>query len=462
MTKAGPGTLALTGTNLYTGNTTVAGGTLVAQSAAELPNYATSGNVAVASGATLQINFGGPSDWTAAQVASPGLLSAGNLAKFASGLTLAFDTTNAPTGGTYTTAISGSLGIQKVGSNALYLGATSNTYTGNTTLTSGILSIERTSSGNGLSPFGTGTLFLNGGSLSAWAQSGSLYYPYFTNVYQINASIGLGDTTSGGTASLDFAGPGTINVANPTLTVNSVNPIYVGGANGTVNTLVDNGNGFTKGGPGKMIMASLVTQNATAAISGPITINGGTVQFGSANNGQYTMGTPTVTVNNSGVAAIGTNMALWRTDVILNNTSSLTLVGLGYVSYMGGLQGGTSATTIDVGPGQHLNLENGFEFHVGFNNVNETFNGNFIDTNAAPNSAVVKEGTGMWTLTGVSSLTGTTYLKTPLGVAYSLPDIYAPSFGLMNGGLASAPTATPLTAARSERARCISPVSAAR
>ena len=59
-------------------------------------------------------------------------------------------------------------------------------------------------------------------------------------------------------------------------------------------------------------------------------------------------------------------------------------VSVGYIAFLGGLQGGTSATNIDLGPGSHQNLSNGFNFDVGYNNLNETFNGNFIDTNANP------------------------------------------------------------------------------
>ena len=329
--------------------------------------------------------------------------------------------------------------------------STNNTYTGNTTINAGALEISRTTSSN-LTPFGTGgNLYLNnGGTLSADYEVAPTTEPFAANPYFINGSIGLGDTAYGGTASGALIGNGVITVPNPTIYVANLasgNNWTLGGTNATyITTLTDNGNGFTKDGPGILILGGMVTQNAAPTTSGTITINGGILQFGSTNNSSfYCFGTPSVIVNNSGVARDAFSDGLWRTDVTLNGpNSSLTVYGdthvsVGYIAFLGGLQGGTSTTNIDLGPGSHNGLANGFNLDVGYNNLNETFNGNFIDTNAtyAGISNVVKTGTGNWTLTGQSTITGTSWWKTPAGTYYYVPTTtaYAPSFVLMGGGL---------------------------
>ena len=126
VTKAGPGTTILTGANLYTGTTTVGSGTLVAPTTSVLPFsvFTTTGQLSVAAGATFQFNYGGPSDWIAANVAN--LFSKATLA---SGSTIAFDTSNAVSGGTYTTVMTGSYSLMKVGTGALYLGTSLRTPT---------------------------------------------------------------------------------------------------------------------------------------------------------------------------------------------------------------------------------------------------------------------------------------------------------------------------------------------
>ena len=272
-------------------------------------------------------------------------------ASFAVGSTLAFDTTNAASGGTYTSVITGGLGLTKLGSNALYFGAT-NTYTGNTTLNGGILSVERTSTSNGLPVFGAGgTLYLNSGTLSAYASyfSNLEYSPTATNPFQINGSVGFGDTTSGGTASLALSGPGTINTFNPTITVSSV---YNGngttgavtlGSGSNTNYLTDNGNGFTKNGPGTLILGGLTT--STSAFTGPVVVNGGTLQFGGSNaGGAYTAGTPsTVTVNSGGSVSIGTYAALYASNVVLIGTGAFVPgANSGHGAMIGSLAGSGS------------------------------------------------------------------------------------------------------------------------
>ena len=326
--------------------------------------------------------------------------------------------------------------------------STNNTYAGNTTLNAGALEISRATTAN-LNPFGTsGNLYLNGGTLSGCYQLAN-NEPFASNPYFIggSGSIGLGDTAYGGSASGALIGNGWITVPNPTIYVASIGAgaqgnWQLGGSNASYWTqLYDNGNGFTKDGPGTLVLGGMVLQNAAPAISGVITVNGGTLQFGATTNNTFIcLGTPSVIVNNSGIAKIALSDSLWRTDVTLNGaSSSLTIQnsGVGYIALLGGLQGGTSATNVDLGPGSQSALNNGFNFDVGYNNLNETFNGNFIDTNSTPYSNVVKTGSGNWTLTGQSTITGASGWKTPAGTYYYVPGTtaYAPSFVLMGGSL---------------------------
>ncbi len=257
VTKAGPGTTILTGANLYTGTTTVGSGTLVAPTTSVLPFsvFTTTGQLSVAAGATFQFNYGGPSDWIAANVAN--LFSKATLA---SGSTIAFDTSNAVSGGTYTTVMTGSYSLMKVGTGALYLGTsatnTNNTYTGNTTLMSGALEISKAATLN-YQPFGTvGSVYIYGGSLSS-CYTATNQTAFASNPYYICGSFGFGDTQYGGSGSVGLIGRGQITQPGVTITVQSVST-GLGyddlGTQGTaalnLDNLTDNGYGFTKAGPG--------------------------------------------------------------------------------------------------------------------------------------------------------------------------------------------------------------------
>ena len=413
VTKAGTGTTILTGANLYSGTTTVASGTLVAPTTSVLPStvLTTTGLLSVANGATFQFNFGGPSDWTGANVVS--LLSKATLA---SGSTLAFDTTNAVSGGTYTTVMTGSYGLMKVGTGALYLGTSAtnanNTYTGNTTLNAGALEISKSGTGT-YTPFGTGgSLYLNGGSLSS-DYSRTSYNPYFANPFYISNSIGLGDTVYGGSGTFSMTGRGQITQPGVTITVQNVytgtgaaSSVTFGSgttANNNIYNLIDNGYGFTKAGPGKLILAGLTT--SLTAFTGPVVINGGTVEFGSANVGNFnTAGTPSsITVNSGGYVAVGTGYALGYSDVVLNGSGGFAAGSIGHQAAIGSL-GGSATGNIDLTAlgGQ----TNTLAFAVGYKSAtNATYNGTFSDTLAA-NALVTKVGTGTWTLTGQSTQMG--------------------------------------------------------
>jgi len=154
LTKAGAGTLTLNGTNTYNGGTTVNAGTLRANRAAALPNVAT-GTISVNNaGSVLSLSTGNATldNWTSAQVDS--LLANGNVT-FGTGTSLGFDTNEVNF--SYNTNITkANMGLVKSGSTRLILGG-NNTYSGNTTVTGGIIQA------NSDSAYGTGTVIFNGG-----------------------------------------------------------------------------------------------------------------------------------------------------------------------------------------------------------------------------------------------------------------------------------------------------------
>ena len=145
LVKLGPNTLILSGTdvNTYTGGTTVSAGTLQAPNTSVLPNLA---KVVVLPGAVLAVNVGGAGEWNSGATDDIGTLV--TQAHFHAGSALGIDTTDLTGTGsltfTYSGAISGSLGLTKLGTHTLLLNGV-NTYTGGTMVSGGTLSITNSS-----------------------------------------------------------------------------------------------------------------------------------------------------------------------------------------------------------------------------------------------------------------------------------------------------------------------------
>jgi autotransporter-associated beta strand protein len=151
LTENGTGTLILTGANSYTGGTSIQGGTIVFSSSATGDGNlgATATPVTIGVG-TLQWAAGNTDDISSTRTIT---FSGGNATLNTNGNNV---TLNNPIGN------NGAGGLVKAGAGILTLGG-SNTYTGNTTITGGALSIS-TNSGLGNQASG-GSLILNGGTL---------------------------------------------------------------------------------------------------------------------------------------------------------------------------------------------------------------------------------------------------------------------------------------------------------
>ena len=126
VTKLGPGTTYLNGSNSYSGGTTISAGVLDIAGGAWLPGWITPGGFVVTAGGALAV----PDAVTDANIAT--LLTTGN---FAAGAAIGFDTSSGSR--TYNPVLAdtaaGALGLVKAGSSSLTLTAV-NTYSGGTTI----------------------------------------------------------------------------------------------------------------------------------------------------------------------------------------------------------------------------------------------------------------------------------------------------------------------------------------
>ncbi len=244
--KLGANNLTLSGSNFYTGNTTVNAGILDVGKTASLPGYNTLGKVTVNSAATLAVRAGAASgEWVAADIDT-----LRTDATFNSGSFLGIDTT----GGnfSYGSAITGSLGITKLGVNTLTLTA-SNSFTGAVNFNGGLIKAAA------LNNLGNGTaLNFNGGGL----QFDAAYDP----------SVRTMSFQAGG-ATLDT------QANNVTLT----KAIGNGGAGG-----------LTKQGLG------ILTLMASPSYQGPTVVNGGFLILGSSSTVVTLPATTAVSITASG------------------------------------------------------------------------------------------------------------------------------------------------------------------
>ncbi len=336
--KSGAGTATLTGTSTYTGSTAVNSGTL--QLGAD-DSASTSSALSVASGATFSLNG---FDGSVATIAGAG--------------TIHLDGGTLSTAGTGTTTFSGSMigdgGFTKGGSGTLTLTGT-NSYTGNTDVSAGIL---RIGANNSL-----------GAATAVTVATG--------------ATFDVNDRTQ---AVATIAGAGAIDLGSGALsTTGTGSTTYSGTMSGTGT--------FTKAGSGTL------TLSGTNTYTGATTIQEGTLQLGASN--VLANGTA-VTVSSGAVLDLGgfseTVATLAGAGTVQFDGGSLTVAGSGSTTFSGDFTGDGTFTKQGAGV---LTLDHDLGFDGTFNLAGGTLRLSNVDLHLGTLNIT---GTSIIDFAGVSSL----------------------------------------------------------
>ncbi len=452
ITKAGVGTLTLSGANTYTGTTIISAGILrsgvtnalgtatavtlanTAGAGLDLNNFdqtigslagggTTGGNITLGSGrltagnsssttyagaisgtgglvktGTGTLTLTGANTYTGGTTVSTGGITGNSTSLQGSITNNALVTFNQTAAGTYSGDMTGTGALTKTGAGALTLSGT-NTYAGNTTISAGIL---RAGANNALSTTTAVTLANTAGAgldLNNFDQTiGSLAGGGTTGG---NVTLGSGTLTAGNASSTTYAGAisGTgslVKTGTGTLTLTGANT-YTGGTTVSAGGITGNSTSLQ----GSITNNTLVTFNQTAAgtYAGDMTGTGALTKTGA---GALTLsGTNTYTGNttiSTGILRAGVNNALSTTTAVtLANTVGASLDLNNYDLTIGSLAGGGTTTrgSVTLGSGT---LTTG-------NDSNTSYAGVISGT-----GSLVKTGTGTFILSGTSTYSGGTTL----------------------------------------------------
>jgi fibronectin-binding autotransporter adhesin len=226
LAKQGSGSLTLGGNNSYTGGTTVSGGMLQLNSSTALGS--TSGGLTVNAG-TLDLAGQSPTVGALQSALTTGVVASNGAPAV---LTVNNAANNSFSGLIVNGASGGSVGLVKMGGGTLTLANSSNGYSGGTSITAGVLAIEK--AGN----LGAGSLTLGGGTLQTTAD-----LTIDAAVSLTNSAAGIDVHNSGNTATLAglITGSGGLNLVGPgtlALTNNSGGNLYGGATNVLSGTLL--------------------------------------------------------------------------------------------------------------------------------------------------------------------------------------------------------------------------------
>jgi len=392
LTKSGAGLATFKGAGTYTGGTTVNAGFL-RSTPNTTENVFGSGNITIASGATLQFRPIGNTVTTANIISGAGTVN----------------------------AFGGTGGVQ------ILSGA--NTYTGATTVTGGVLNIQNatalgtTDNGTSVSAgyalqiqnnitVGAESLALNGTGI---ATDGALRNISGTNVWQGTVTLGSAARINSDSGSLTF------NTATNSITGTNQALTLGGAGNGTVGGTITTGTGtLTKDGAGTW------TLSGTNTYSGATSVTWGTLQLDGSTAAGSTVGVETSgTLTGSGT--VNGNATLTGGGII--NKSSGTIVGtLGVTG--GNWNGNGSVTgvvtssngTFTIGSGANLTANGGMNVTggtllagnatstiTGSLNYTSSRNSTFAGTIAGSGKTLTMNATGTTlTLSGNNSYTGAT------------------------------------------------------
>jgi fibronectin-binding autotransporter adhesin len=447
--KTTTGTLTLSGSHTYTGGTTIDAGILQLGDSGTV--LADTGAITL-TGGTLRL---GAADETIGSLAGSG----GTVDLFnGSGRTL---TLGDNTSTTFAGIIQGDGGsLVKIGTGTFTLTGT-NTYSGNTTLESGILQLG--DSGTVLAD--TGTVTINGGTLQLSAA---------------NETIGS-LAGSGGTIDLFNGGGRTLTVGGDNSTS------FAGLIQGDGGSLVKTGSGtlaltashtYTGGTTINAGVLQLGDSGSVLSDAGLVTINGGTLQLGAANEtiGSLAGSGGTVDLFNASgrTLTLGNSSSTTFAGIIQGDGGSLVKNGSGTLTLSGAntYSGNTvlRAGTLALGSAQALGSTGTISFEGGalqFSAANTAdYSARFsnaasqqylIDTNGqnitlasaltSNGGSLIKNGAGTLTLSGANTYNGGTTLNAGIldlgGTTQSLGAFTMSDGALINGTLNSS---SPLTA----------------
>ncbi len=421
VTKSGAGILTFSTAKTYTGLTSVNGGTLLAG----VNNFISSGNITV-NGGTLDIDT--YSDTVGAVILQNGTItgSTGVL----TGTSYNFRE------GTVSAIIAGAVAVTRIATNtqidSIVTVTRDNTYTGATTITSGILKLGTAGDGTNtpLGTAGTGTSIASGGALDLNGITLSTAEPVSSLAgtgFGSSGSSNMGAIMNSSVTPVTYSGALTLTAAarinadagavtisgnasgNFALTFGGFSNTEYSGIRSGTSTIVKDGIGV------------LTLSNGNSSYSGATTISVGTVKLGAVSVG----GTNSPLGTTAGITSITTGARLDLNGYTLGTAEPLTTNGVGYglgdfasgalmnssasaVTYSGLITLG-AASTIKADYGD-INLTasgtisgNGLGLTLGGSG-----NGTIASVIGNTNGGLNKIGTGSWTFSGVNTHTGTT------------------------------------------------------
>lgn len=393
--KVGTGTMTLTGANLHTGGTAINGGTLSIGADANLGDPAG------------VLSFDGGTLLTTAGIVTPRLvtLNAGGGTIDTNG----FDST-------LSGVISGVGGLTKQGAGILTLTGL-NTYQGGTAINGGTLSIgDDANLGDPAGPlsFSGGTLFTTGDvtstrSVTINAGGGTIDTNGFNSSFS-GPVAGTGDLTKNGAGTLrlsgglnGYTGDTTINAGILEVNTDGGDTTHAGSLSGAGNltksgsntlTLAGNLNGFTGDVAIDGGILDVDTTAGSTAVVGDISGVGGLSKSGPNTltlSGMNTYSGPTAI--NAGMLTLGSGTGIGDQSAV-TVAAGATLNQNGFSETIGSLAG---AGDVNLGAGT---------LTTGGNNGTTEFSGVM-----SGNGGLVKEGTGVFTLSGINTYLGGTTIN---------------------------------------------------
>ncbi len=425
VTISGTGNVTLSGASAYTGTTTVNRATFTYGAS----NVLSTGGLTIGNGTVDVANF---SDTVGAVTLQKGTLTGSSGVLSGSSYSFREGTVSAIIGGASVVTVIAT----NTAANGTVLMTRENTYTGATTITSGILKLGAAGTGTN-TPLGTsaggvtiasgGALDLNGFTLGTAEAITSLAGTGFgasgsSNMGAVMNSSGSAVSYSGaitmgaaGRISADY-GAMTISSAisgNSALTFGGFSNIDYSGVRSGTSTIVKDGIGV------------LTLSNGNSSYTGATTINAGTVKIGAASVGGTN--SPLGTTAAATTVALGARLDL--NGFNLGTAEPLTLNGVGYglgdfasgalmnstgsaVTFTGLITLGSTGVLIKADSGD-INLTaagtiTGATFAL---TIGGTGNGALSSILGTTSGTLTKIGSGTWTLSGQSTFTGATSIN---------------------------------------------------